>query len=202
MQRHTAIYVRVSTTNGSQKTDSQLHDIGRHCEARGWTDTVVYEDHASGGRSSRPELDRMVTAMRDGKVARVVCFKLDRVGRSLTHLALVINEMNRLRIPLICTSQGIDTSEQSACGSFQLAVLMAVAEFERAIIKERVNSGLAAARAKGTRLGRPPTLQKRRDDVLELRTQGLGIRRIARQLEMPLSSVAKLLRASPKLNGN
>ena len=194
MNDKTAIYVRVSTANGTQTTDSQEHEVKRYCSARGWTDLEIYDDRMSGAKSSRPELDRMVQNMRDGKIARVACYKLDRMGRSLTHLALIIDEMNRLQVPLICTSQGIDTSDNNPCGKFQLGVLMAVAEFEREIIRERVNSGLAAARAKGVRLGRPATLQRRREDVLELRKQGRGLREIARELKMPPSSVAKLLK--------
>ena len=114
------------------------------------------------------------------------------MGRSLSNLALIIDELNRRGISLICTSQGIDTSDDSPCGKFQLGVLMAVAEFERAIIRERVNSGLAAAKANGVVFGRPATLKKRSDEVLALREQGLGIREIARKLEMPVSSVAKI----------
>ena len=191
----TAVYVRVSTSNGTQKTDSQEYEIKRYCDARGWSKVEIYKDEMSGAKTSRPSLDRMLKDMRNGKVARVVCYKLCRLGRSLTHLALILDEMNRIKVPLICTSQGIDTSEQNACGSFQIAVLMAVAEFERSIIKERVNSGIAAARAKGVRLGRPATLTARRDEVMALKAQGLGFRKIAKQLDMPISSVAKVVNA-------
>ena len=104
--------------------------------------------------------------------------------------------MNRLKVPLTCTSQGIDTSGQIACGSFQIAVLMAVAEFERAIIRERVNSGLAAAKAKGVRLGRPKTLERRRDEVMALKNQRRSIREIARGLKIPAGSVFKLTKAA------
>jgi len=85
----------------------------------------------SGAETSRPELDRLMANLRAGRIERVVCFKLDRLGRSLTHLALVLDEMNRLRVPLVCTSQGIDTSDDNPAGKLQLGVLMAVAEFER-----------------------------------------------------------------------
>jgi putative DNA-invertase from lambdoid prophage Rac len=190
----TAVYARVSKADGSQKTDSQLHEVRRYCGARGWKDLAVYEDRLSGAKTTRPELDRMVQDMRAGKIARVVVYKLDRCGRSLTHLCLLIDEMNRLGIPLVCTSQGIDTSENNPCAKFQLDVLKAVCEFERNLIRERVNSGLAAAKAKGVTLGRPATLQRRRADVLELREQGKGIREISRELRMPVSSVFKLLK--------
>jgi DNA invertase Pin-like site-specific DNA recombinase len=194
MNSKTAIYVRVSTNNGSQTTDSQLGEIKKYCDMRGWTETEVFEDHVSGGKASRPALDRMMKQMRAGALARCVCWKLDRLGRSLTHLALVIDEMTRLQIPLVCTTQGIDTGDGNPVGKFQLGVLMAVAEFERAIIKERVLAGLSAARNRGVRLGRPSTLQKRRDDARELREQGKGIREIARELRMPPASVFKLLK--------
>ena len=194
MNSKTAIYVRVSTNNGSQTTDSQLGEVQKYCELRGWTDTEVFEDHVSGGKASRPSLDRMIKQMRSGALARCVCWKLDRLGRSLTHLALVIDEMTHLQIPLICTSQGIDTSDGNPVGKFQLGVLMAVAEFERAIIKERVNAGITAARNRGVRLGRPPTLEKRRDEVMALKKQGRSIREIAKALKIPAGSVFKLTR--------
>ena len=196
MNTKTAVYLRISTGKGAQKTDSQEYAIKRYCSARGWKVLEIYTDKMSGGKASRPELDRMVQDMRAGKVARVVVYKLDRCGRSLTHLCLLIDEMNNLGVPLICVSQGIDTSENNPCAKFQLDVLKAVCEFERNLIRERVNSGLAAARAKGVRLGRPATLQRRRADVLELRKQGKGIREISRELKMPVASVFKVLKAT------
>ena len=168
-------------------------ELKRHCKVRGWKNTVFYTEKMTGASTTRPALDRLLNDMRAGKVERVVCYKLDRMGRSLTHLALIIDEMARLKVPLICTSQGIDTSESNPCSKFQIAVLMAVAEFEREIIKERVNAGLAAARNKGVKLGRPATLGRKRDSVLALKKKGLGTRAIARELKMPVSSVGKVL---------
>jgi len=134
--------------------------------------------------------------VRGGKVTRLVVHKLDRLGRSLTHLALILDELHRLHIPLIASSQGIDTSEDNPAGKLQLAVLMAVAEFERGIIRERVNAGLTAAKARGVRLGRPPTLKKKAAEVVKLRQTGLGVREIARRMKMAPSSVHKILAAS------
>jgi DNA invertase Pin-like site-specific DNA recombinase len=131
--------------------------------------------------------------MRAGRVKRLVCFKLDRLGRSLTHLALILDEMNRLKVPLIASSQGIDTSSDNPAGRLHLGVLMAVAEFERGIIKERVNAGLAAARERGVILGRPVKLDKRSAEALALKRQGMGLRAIGRKLGMPPSSVHALL---------
>ncbi len=193
----TAIYARVSTKD-KQTTDSQLHEVKQFCEARGWTDSEIFSDKVTGGKASRPSLDRMVKKMREGKISRVVCFKLDRLGRSLTHLCLLVDEMSRLEIPLICCSQGIDTSGNNPAAKLQLDVLKAVCEFEKNIIIDRVNAGLKAARARGVRLGRPATLQKRSAEVLALKDKGMGVRGIARELKMPPASVYKIIKTAEK----
>ena len=143
--------------------------------------------------SHRPELDQLMQEIRAGRVERVVCFKLDRMGRSLTHLALILDEFARLRVPLICTSQGIDTSTDNPVGKLQLGVLMAVAEFERGLIRERTKVGLAAARARGTRLGRPSVSLALLARMTELRAGGLGVRAIARAVKLSPSTVSAAL---------
>jgi DNA invertase Pin-like site-specific DNA recombinase len=187
----TAVYVRVSTKD--QRTDSQLRELKRFCQRRGWKTLAFFVDKISGAKSTRPELDRMVQEVRGGRIERVVTYKLDRLGRSITHLCLLVDELTRLNIPLICSSQGIDTSGNNPCGKFQLDVLKAVCEFERNLIRDRVNAGLAAAREKGVKLGRPGTLAEKHDDVLALKKRGLGVRAIARELSMPVSSVGKVI---------
>lgn len=189
MNKRTAVYIRVSTSN--QRTDSQEQELSAYCRQRGWENPAFYTDRVSGATTTRPELDRLLQDMRSGKVERVVVFKLDRLGRSLTHLAHVIDEMSRLRVPLVASSQGIDTSEANPAGRLQLNVLLAVAEFERGIIKERVNAGLAAARKRGVRLGRPPMDREQAAKVKELRGSGMTFRAIAEQLGMKLASVHK-----------
>lgn len=187
-----AVYIRVSTE--AQRTDSQEMELKRYCRQRGWTNLTYYVDKICGAKASRPQLDRMMQDIRAGQVERLVVYKLDRLGRSLTHLALILDELNRLRVPLIASSQGIDTSDDNPAGRLQLGVLMAVAEFERGIIKERVNAGLAAAKARGVQLGRPATINGRTTEVSKLKAQGLGLRAIARELKMPPSSVHKALK--------
>ena len=98
----TAIYVRISTLN--QRTDSQEQELKRYCRQRGWNNPTIHEDKVSGAVTSRPQLEKLMQDMRAGKVARLVVFKLDRLGRSLTHLALILDEMNRLNVPLIAAS--------------------------------------------------------------------------------------------------
>jgi DNA invertase Pin-like site-specific DNA recombinase len=190
----TALYVRVSTAD--QRTDSQTEELEAFCQARGYSRIRVFVERESGAKVTRPQLDAMMSEIRSGKVARVVVYKLDRLGRSLTHLALILDELQRLGVSLICTSQGIDTSGDNPAGRLQLGVLMAVAEFERSLIRERVNAGLRAAKGRGVRLGRPSTLGDRREEILQLKAQGVGLRETARRLEMPASSVAKVIKAS------
>jgi DNA invertase Pin-like site-specific DNA recombinase len=192
---NTAVYIRVSTEG--QRTDSQELELKRCCRQRGWKNVTFYADKISGAKASRPQLDQMMQDIRAGKIERLVVYKLDRLGRSLTHLALIFDELNRLKVPLIASSQGIDTSDDNPAGRLQLGVLMAVAEFERGIIKERVNAGLEAAKARGVRLGRPPRLQGRQSEVLELKRAGVGLREISRRLSMPASSVHSVLQRAP-----
>jgi DNA invertase Pin-like site-specific DNA recombinase len=191
-RRHTAIYIRVSTDNGTQSTDSQLDEVNRFCQSKEWLNTVIYEDKASGTKASRPALDKLVKAMREGAVERVVVYKLCRLGRSLTHLSILLNEFKSLRVPLIATSQGLDTSDSNPCGQLIMGVLMCVADWERQNLLERCAAGIKSAKNRGVIFGRKPTLHKRREEVMNLKQQGLGMREISRQLNIPISSVCKI----------
>jgi DNA invertase Pin-like site-specific DNA recombinase len=115
-----------------------------------------------------------------------VTYKLDRLGRSLTHLAIIPGELQMRNVALICTSQGIDTSKQNPVGQLQLGVVMAVAEFERALIQERTLAGLGVARRRGKRLGRPPLppkiVERIHDTPARLSHQ---VRAIAREIHAP-----------------
>jgi DNA invertase Pin-like site-specific DNA recombinase len=188
---NTALYIRVSTLD--QRTDSQEQELKKYCRLRGWNNVAAYTDTICGAKSSRPQLDKMMQDIRAGKIERLLVFKLDRLGRSLTHLALILDELNRLQVPLIASSQGIDTSTDSPAGRLQLNVLMAVAEFERGIIRERVNAGISAAKIRGVHFGRPSTINGRAAEVKKLKAKGLSLRAISRELKMPVSSVHKAL---------
>jgi len=187
------IYSRVSTDR--QLHDSQLQEVRAYCARRGWNDAEEVSDTASGATSKRTGLDALMALVRRGRVEAVVCFKLDRLGRSLAHLAQLISEFQTNRVALICTSQGIDTSASNPAAQLQLNILCAVAEFEREIIRERVNAGLKAARARGIRLGRPSTLTKHLPHVRALREAGKNVSQIARELGLAYSSAHKLCSA-------
>ena len=188
----TALYFRVSTE--TQSFDSQQHELRAYCERRGWNDVSVFSDKISGAKFNRGGLEALQTAVRRGEVQRVVVAKLDRLGRSLTHLALILDEFQRHGVALVCCSQGIDTSEDNPVGRLQLNVLMAVAQFEREIIRERVKAGISAAKARGVRLGRPREIDQHRSAVVQLRAEGLGIRAISRRLRIAPASVTALLK--------
>lgn len=147
-----ALYARVSTSE--QSTLNQLIDLHRYCQARVWEDTVEYVDEGvSGSKDSRPALDKLVKDARRRKVDILVVWKLDRLGRSLRHLILLLDELTALGVAFVSLGEGIDTS--TPAGRLQLHVLGAIAEFERDRIRERVRAGLARVKAQGRRLGRP-----------------------------------------------
>lgn len=150
----TAIYLRVSTSD--QHHDPQRAELMEYCRRRGWENVAEYSDTISGAKFTRAGLDHLMRDVRRGRVERIVVVKLDRLGRSLPHLAQLIGELDAHRVALVACSQGIDTSADSPTGRLQLGVLAAVAEFERALIRERTRAGLAAARARGAKLGRRP----------------------------------------------
>jgi DNA invertase Pin-like site-specific DNA recombinase len=156
---------------------------------------VLFRDVQTGKDVTRPGLDALLQAVRRGEVKAVVVAKLDRLGRSLIHLALIVEELNRLNVPLICVSQGIDTSNDNPVGRLQLGVLMAVAEFERSLIRERTIAGLAAARARGAKIGRPvKTTETQRSEIFRLHHDGQSMRAISRAVGLAPSTVWLVLR--------
>jgi DNA invertase Pin-like site-specific DNA recombinase len=192
MQR-IVIYGRVST--GEQCHDSQIAEVQEYCARRwGKIAVTIITDTASGAKTSRDGLDRLMNLVRRNKVDVVACFKLDRLGRSLPHLAQIISELDQHNVAIVATSQGIDTNHDSPAGRLQMHVLMAVAEFERTLIVERVRAGQAAARAKGVKFGRPATLNQHKQTVMELLKNGWTCRRIASEKGIPLGSVFRLSR--------
>lgn len=147
-----AIYLRVSTKD--QSVNSQRADTERVAKARGY-ESVIFEDHASGAKFSRQALDAMMLRVRRCEFDAVICYKLDRLGRSLPHLAQLIGELDSNGVGLIVCGQGIDTTDSNPAARLQMHVLMAVAEFERSMISDRTLAGLEAAKKRGVKLGRP-----------------------------------------------
>jgi DNA invertase Pin-like site-specific DNA recombinase len=174
-----ALYARVSKADESQDPENQLMRLVAYANERGWEIFDRYVDMASGADAHRPELDRM---MRDAKARRfslVLTTKVDRMARSTINLYAVLSELESRGLKFECTDQ--DVSTNTPTGKLLLSVLAGVAEFERELIRERTKAGLARARAQGKRLGRPrKAVDMARAHIL--RAQGLGYRKVAKEL--------------------
>ena len=184
-----ALYVRVSTSD--QDSELQLVELRRYAAARGWSVAEEFVDHGvSGSLASRPALDRLRAAARRRDVDAVVVWRFDRFSRSITDLVASLEEFRTLGVAFVSIHEQIDTG--SPTGRVVFAVVAAMAEFEREILRERVRAGMARARERGVRLGRPLKLDAL--EVLRLRRDGLSVRAIARTVGAPASTVADLLR--------
>ena len=149
-----AIYLRVST-NG-QTTDTQERELRVAAKRMGHTIVEVYSDNGiSGakGRNGRPEFDRLHRDAARRKFDIVMAWSVDRLGRSLQDLVGVLSELHAVKIDLYLHQQGFDTTTPAGKAMFQM--LGTFAEFERALIQERVVAGMARAKAKGTKSGKP-----------------------------------------------
>ena len=186
-------YLRVSTDD--QNIDGQEVQLKEYCQRRGWTDRVGwFRDHASGAKRSRGALDVMMDEVREGTVDIVLTWKIDRLARSLNHLAQIIAELHTHKVALVCPSQGIDTTDANPCAEFQINILAAVAQFERELIIERVNVGIAAAKQRGVKLGRPSKRQDYIRRITPLLDSGYNTAQISRQLKLPYSTVGEIVR--------
>lgn len=142
----------------------------------------------SGASSSRPRLDQLLRDARLRNFEAVLVWKLDRWGRSVAHCVRSIQELVSLGVRFLSPTESIDTGAESPMSQFLLHLFAAFAEMERGIIRERVCAGVRAAKAKGTRLGRPRRVF-RRDEVLRLRAEGMSWRKLAQTLNLPMSTV-------------
>ena len=180
-----ATYARVSTLSG-QNPDAQLRELRAYCVRRGWEIGGEYVDVGfSGASERRPKLDQMLAGCRKRLFDAVVVYRYDRFARSLRHLVNALGEFDGLGIQFVSIHEGIDTSTSD--GRLVFGIFASIAEFERELIKDRVRSGLAAARARGKRLGRP----RRHVDVeriAALRAGGLSWRDVGRELHVGVAT--------------
>ncbi len=154
--KRAAIYARVSTTNG-QTPSNQIGRLREVAEKAGWEIVEEFVDRGiSGakGRDKRPAFDRLCKAATRREIDVVMAWSVDRLGRSLQDLVAFLGDLQAAGVDLYLDRQGIDTTTPGGKALFQMMGVFA--EFERAMIRERINAGLARARKEGTRLGRPP----------------------------------------------
>jgi DNA invertase Pin-like site-specific DNA recombinase len=184
-----AVYLRVSTID--QSTDLQRLEVEQYLKLRGWTAINFFEDKASGTNDNRVQFQEMMKQAKARKFDVLVCWKLDRLFRSMKHLVVTLGELQELNIQFISLKDQIDLTTSS--GRLMMHLIAAFAEFEADLIKERVNAGLRNAKAKGKILGRPRVINP--NVVVSLRQKGLSLSEIARQIGASKSSVSKTLTA-------
>jgi len=183
-----ALYCRVSTSQ--QSVDSQLDRLRQYAQARGATAIEFVDEGVSGARRSRPALDRMMAAAVRREISAVVITKLDRIGRSLANLAALAEELEALNVALVCLDQAIDSG--TPAGKMMFGMLATVAAFERELARERTRDGLAAARRRGAKIGRPRSLKpSARRRLHRLRASGHSLRQCAELLSSTLGTVRR-----------
>jgi DNA invertase Pin-like site-specific DNA recombinase len=198
-QRHVSfevLYLRVSTVD--QTTTNQERELRQVAERAGWKIVKIYKDHGiSGakGREKRPAFDALLHDANQRTFDVVMAWSVDRLGRSLHHLVGFLSELHALHIDLFLHQQGLDTTTPAGKAMFQM--LGVFAEFERAIIQERVRAGLRRAKSEGKRLGRPriaPDLEARILAALKAPGRTEGVRKIAARFGVDPSTVQHISR--------
>lgn len=189
--KRVALYMRVSTDG--QTTENQRRELIAIADRHGWEITATFTDQGiSGakGRDQRPGFDALLKGIARRDFDMVAAWSVDRLGRSLQDLVGFLGELHGKRVDLYLHQQGLDTSTPAGRAMFQL--LGVFAEFERAMIRERVNAGLARARAEGKRLGRPPVAPMVAERVRKARAKGLSVRKVAARFGLGLATVQKI----------
>jgi DNA invertase Pin-like site-specific DNA recombinase len=193
--KRVGIYLRVSTVG--QTVENQRQDLMRVAEQRGWQVVGEYIDQGfsgSKGRDQRPAFKNLTKDAAAGKLDMVAAWSIDRVGRSLQHLVEFMEELKQQGVGLYLHQQNVDSS--TAAGKAMLSMCGVFAEFERSIIVERINAGLARARAQGKRLGRSPVSNRTETQIRKLRKEGMGKLKIARTLRCGVGTVSRILGAA------
>jgi DNA invertase Pin-like site-specific DNA recombinase len=189
-----AIYARVSTND--QTPENQLLQLRQVAENRGWTVTAEYVDHGiSGakGRDKRPRFDEMLKAATRGEFQLIMSTSVDRLGRSLSHLVEFLDDIHAKGVDLYLHQQGIDTTTPTGKMMFQMCGVFA--EFERAMMADRIKAGLSRARAEGKQIGRPKVSAQVEDRIRELRSQKRGMLWIAREVGVGTGTVQRVVAA-------
>jgi len=195
MARRVGIYLRVSTKD--QTTENQLRELRLVAERAGWEVVRVFEDKGvSGakGRDQRPEFDALLKAAVRREVDLVAAWSVDRLGRSMQDLVAFLEDLRSHGVDLYLHQQALDTTTPSGRALF--GMLAVFAEFERAMIRDRVNAGLARAKDRGARLGRPSVAPAVEAKVRELRATGMGIVKVASTLGIGVSAVQRIDKAT------
>jgi DNA invertase Pin-like site-specific DNA recombinase len=173
----------------------QTRELREYCKRRGWDVEGEYVDAGiSGAKEHRPQLDMLLAVFRRRRVDAVVVYRYDRFARSLRQLVNALEEFRSLGIEFISLHEGVDTSTPN--GRLVFGIFASIAEFERELIRDRVKSGIAAAKSRGKRLGRP-RVSVDAARIAGLRASGLSWPKIAAELGV---SVGTVYQAAQKLS--
>ena len=188
-----AIYCRVSTTQ--QDDEAQYDELVALCKRSRWHVARVYREKISGTKSAadRPELKKLLIEAKQRQFDKVLVWSADRLARSMRHLMTVLGELNDCNVQLFSYKQGVDTS--TPMGSMLWQFLGIFAEFEHGIRRERQAIGIAKARERGVKFGRPKLSRVKQLEIIKLRRKGIGINKIAQQLRVGSGSVMRTLGA-------
>lgn len=185
-----AIYARVSTD--SQTVENQLQELQAVAQRNGWIVVAVHTDEGiSGakGRDKRPGYNALLTGVTRREYEMILCWSVDRLGRSLPHLVGFLGDIQAKGVDLYLHQQGLDTSTPSGRMLFQM--LGVFAEFERSMIRERIMSGLRRTSKKS---GRKPMADDRAEAIRKSLQDGLGIRATARLHKASPMTVTRIAR--------
>jgi len=187
MNKRVALYARVSTDK--QTCENQLNELRSIVERMQYTIVDEFIDEGiSGATSSRPALDALMKSATQRRFDMVMCWSIDRLGRSLQNLIEILNELQSLKVDLFFMQQGLDTS--TSAGRMMFSIFGALAEFERNLIRERVIAGQQRAISQGVKMGRPTKMNDGMKNAVKLlRERGIGIKQIARELKIGIGTV-------------
>jgi DNA invertase Pin-like site-specific DNA recombinase len=189
-RKMTAVYLRVSTFDQEKGLRSQETALRDYCHNNGYDDVVWYKDKLSGATTKRPAFERLQADVFSGKVGVVICWKLDRLSRSTRDgINLLCDWLDR-GIRVIAVTQQLDFS--GAVGQMIASVLFAIAQMERENLRENTRRGMAAAKARGVKLGKRPVLFAK--DILPLLESGLSVNDVATKLGKSRQAVYIALR--------
>jgi DNA invertase Pin-like site-specific DNA recombinase len=186
--KRVAIYLRVSTED--QSCEMQRRDLEAFSKARGWQITRIYQDKATGLNGNRAEFRLLMSDAKQRAFDVLICWKMDRLFRSLKGMVGTLQELSDLNIEFISLKDNIDLT--TASGRLMAHILASFAEFEASLIRERVIAGLNNAKANGKKLGRPKVIDA--DQVIRLRSEGLSLSQIAKRIGVTKSAVSKTLK--------
>ena len=183
-----AIYARTSTNNQQKGLESQIRALRSYCKSKGINKFKLYQDSGiSGSKSSRPELDTLMSDVKSGKINTVIVYSFSRFSRSTKHLLATLELFNSLAITFISISENLDT--RTAMGKAIFTIISSISQLERELISERVKNGLNNARAKGKTIGR--TKQRNSDLIRSLRSQNMSYRKIAKLTGYSISTISR-----------